>query len=360
MLLAMLLVMLLAGATHASYADDAETVTPTAAVATDTVAVVKTALLQNGTQVQIRDILRADAGQHVVRAAIFDGATWWQSDVGPDVPSGDCGMGKCVDQRLVATKISRADGIVWIRYIRHIKGDRVTTMATRGTQLELDVRRPGTRAPGDGRPKKRWPKGTKAPASHVRREAFVKGRALHVTLRTLPVARNLRRMDAYRAVRIAARVVLARSEFRLVHFSIQSNHIHLIVEAESRVELANGVRAFSISVAKSLNAKLDRRGPVFADRYHAQAIAKPTQMRNAIQYVLTNWLHHRPAHHELMEEVDPYSSGADFLGWKELGATRQFVRDDGFERVPLSTPVLWLTREGWKRGGEISVFTVPG
>ena len=162
------------------------------------------------------------------------------------------------------------------------------------------------------------------------------------------------------AVRNAARVVLARSAFRLVHFSIQSNHIHLIVEAESRVELSNGVRAFSISVAKSLNAKLGRRGPVFADRYHARAIAKPTQMRNALQYVLANWLHHRPSHYEIMEEVDPYSSGADFLGWKELGGTRQFVRDDGFDRVPIATPLLWLTREGWKRGGEISVFATPG
>ena len=120
------------------------------------------------------------------------------------------------------------------------------------------------------------------------------------------------------------------------------------------------MRAFSISVAKSLNAKLGRRGPVFADRYHARAIAKPTQMRNAIQYVLTNWLHHRPSHYERVEEVDPYSSGADFLGWKELGGTRRFVRDDGFDRVPLATPMLWLTCEGWKRGGDISVFTVPG
>ncbi len=162
------------------------------------------------------------------------------------------------------------------------------------------------------------------------------------------------------AVRNAARVVLARSAFRLVHFSIQSNHIHLIVEAESRAALSNGVRAFSISVAKSLNAKLGRRGPVFADRYHARAIAKPTQMRNALQYVLANWLHHRPSHYEIMEEVDPYSSGADFLGWKELGGTRQFVRDDGFDRVPIATPLLWLTREGWKRGGEISVFATPG
>ncbi len=232
--------------------------------------------------------------------------------------------------------------------------------ARRARQLELKVRAPGTRAPGAGRPKKRWPKGVKAPASHAKREPFVKGRALHVTLRTLPVARNLRRMDAYRAVRIGARVVLARSGFRLVHFSIQSNHIHLIVEAESRVELSNGVRAFSISVAKSLNAKLGRRGPVFADRYHARAIARPTQMRNAIQYVLTNWLHHRPDHHEIMEEVDPYSSGANFLGWKELRGSRQFVRDDAFERVSLATPLLWLTRDGWRRGGEISVFTVPG
>ena len=200
----------------------------------------------------------------------------------------------------------------------------------------------------------------KPPASHVKREPFVKGRALHVTLRTLPAAKNLRRMDAYRAVRIGARVVLARSGFRLVHFSIQSNHIHLIVEADSRVDLSNGVRAFSISVAKSLNAKLGRRGPVFADRNHAKAITKPTQMRNALQYVLTNWLHHRPAHHEIMEEVDPYSSGADFLGWTELRSTGQFERDDGFERVPLATPRLWLTCEGWKRGGEVSVFTVRG
>ena len=36
------------------------------------------------------------------------------------------------------------------------------------------------------------------------------------------------------------------------------------------------------------------------------------------------------------------------------------LRDDGFERVPIATPLLWLTREGWKRGGEISVFTIPG
>ena len=233
-------------------------------------------------------------------------------------------------------------------------------MAKRSRQLELEVRAPGTRAPGAGRPKKRWPKGVKAPASHVKREAFVKGRALHVTLRTLPVAKNLRRMDAYRAARIGARVVLARSGFRLVHFSIQSNHIHLIVEADSQVELANGVRAFSISVAKSLNTKLHRRGPVFADRYHAKAIASPTQMRNALQYVLTNWLHHRPAHHEIMEEVDPYSSGAEFLGWKELRGTGQFVRDEGFERVALASPTLWLMREGWKRAGEVSVLTVPG
>ena len=51
-------------------------------------------------------------------------------------------------------------------------------MTARTKQLELEVRAPGTRAPGAGRPKKRWPKGVKPPAAHVKREAFVKGRAL--------------------------------------------------------------------------------------------------------------------------------------------------------------------------------------
>ena len=233
-------------------------------------------------------------------------------------------------------------------------------VASRARQLELEVRAPGTRAPGAGRPKKQWPKGVKPAASHVRREPFVKERALHVTLRTLPVARNLRRMDAYRAVRVAARVVLPRAAFRLVHFSLQSNHIHLIVEAESQRELANGVRAFSISVAKSLNAKLRRRrGAIFADRYHSKVLSNPTATRNAIRYVLNNWLHHQVREDDVATVVDPYSSGANFLGWKELGGTQQFERSDGFERVSTAAPELWLTREGWKRGGEISVFAIP-
>ena len=235
----------------------------------------------------------------------------------------------------------------------------------RGTaaQLDLDLKRRGTRAPAmkrRGRPKKARAVGERVPAPHVKREAFVKGRALHVTLRTLKVAKNLRRMDAYQAVRLAARVVLARSAFRLVHFSIQSNHIHLIVEADSQRELANGVRAFSISVAKSLNAKLGRpRGTVFADRYHARTLMNPTAARNAIRYVLNNWLHHRDGDHAPATAVDPYSSGASFLGWKELAGTQQFERPDGFERVSTAAPVLWLTREGWRRGGEISVFAIP-
>ncbi len=75
--------------------------------------------------------------------------------------------------------------------------------------------------------------------------------------------------------------------------------------------------------------------------------------------VLNNWLHHRDRGHEPSTYVDPYSSGASFLGWKELGGTQQFERERGFEPVSTAAPVLWLTREGWKRGGEISVFAIP-
>ena len=74
--------------------------------------------------------------------------------------------------------------------------------------------------------------------------------------------------------------------------------------------------------------------------------------------MLNNWLHHRDRDYERGTNVDPYSSGASFLGWKELGGTKQFDREEGFEPVSTAAPALWLTREGWKRGGEISVFAI--
>ena len=190
--------------------------------------------------------------------------------------------------------------------------------------------------------------------------------AVHVTLRVAPYVRRLRRLDAYRAIRRAMRVVLARNDFRIVHVSIQGNHVHLVLEAGSKLALARGMQAFQISAARRLNrVTLDddgrpRRGPVFADRYHAEIVTTPTHARHTLSYVLNNWRKHKedraPSAREWL--VDKYSSAISFAGWAE--AYNWIVPAD-HEPLPVARPESWLLREGWKLGGgPISIYEVPG
>lgn len=85
--------------------------------------------------------------------------------------------------------------------------------------------------------------------------------------------------------------------FRIVHISLQRTHVHMVVEANNKLALARGMQGFQISAARNINTALGagkhrRRGRVFADRYHVEVIASPTQTRHALSYVLNNWRKH--------------------------------------------------------------------
>jgi putative transposase len=78
----------------------------------------------------------------------------------------------------------------------------------------------------------------------------------------------------YKALRQAVVTTFNRTNFRIVHLSIQGTHVHLLIEADDKDALARGMQAFQISAAKHLNAAMGgrtgmrRRGGVFVDRYH--------------------------------------------------------------------------------------------
>jgi hypothetical protein len=104
--------------------------------------------------------------------------------------------------------------------------------------------------------------------------------------------------------------VRPRPGFRIVHFSILGNHVHLICEADGPRALATGVRALSIRLARRLNTRMGRKGPVFEDRYHAHVLRAPAEVRNAVRYVLGNHARHARAWGEKVPPrwVDPFSS----------------------------------------------------
>jgi REP-associated tyrosine transposase len=178
---------------------------------------------------------------------------------------------------------------------------------------------------------------------------------VHVVLRVAREVGSLRRRHAYRAVRGALLRCAARADYRVVHVSIQANHLHLLVEADHKLALTRGMQGFAISAAKRLNRELHRRrGEVFPFRYHATPITSPSQARNALAYILNNWRRHR-ADRDSDLRIDPYSSAFSFAGWStpHRAATPR-------EPLPVVAATAWLLTEGWQRAGPIHLREVPG
>ena len=179
--------------------------------------------------------------------------------------------------------------------------------------------------------------------------------------RGVPPLRNQLVRNLLRAVLKAQATRPYAAEFQVVHFSIQHDHLHLIVEAgqpkgpgagaradrakQEREALRRGISGLAVSFARGLNRRLGRKGKVWSDRHHRRDLESPTEVRNTILYVLQNWLRHGMRTFG-MGVVDPYSTALRFRGWADDHVTI-------IETEPWSdpSPRTWLLRDGWIRAG---------
>jgi hypothetical protein len=169
-------------------------------------------------------------------------------------------------------------------------------MARKDPQLGLPLtERPrwGGRRAGAGR--KRAP-GRPQCLPHESREHFSRPVPGHVTLRLLPGLLSLRTVRLVRELEGTFARGCERSDFRLVHYSLQGNHAHLIVEARDRDALGRGMKSIGARLARAVNRIADRSGAVLADRYHFRPLRTPREVRHALRYVLLGPPHRsRPA-----------------------------------------------------------------
>ncbi len=180
---------------------------------------------------------------------------------------------------------------------------------------------------------------------------------VHVTLRArggLPPLREQALHGAIRdAIRAASRSQKIGRGFRVVHYSLQRDHVHLIVEATNGTLLSRGVQGLTVRVARAINRVLcGQRGGVFPDRFHSRELRSPREVRNALVYVLMNFRKHarRVAP---PEAVDGYSSAPWFDGFLHV------VGPPPAEESPVVTAETWLAKTGWRRRGLIGVDEAP-
>jgi REP-associated tyrosine transposase len=213
----------------------------------------------------------------------------------------------------------------------------------------------GGRREGAGRK----PKGSKANPRHERRQGVSGNEPMHVTMRLKRGLPSLRKKRTYRVVKTAIELASKRGDFAVVQYSVQKDHLHLMIEADGNASLAKGIQSLTVRLARNLNGLLRRRGPVFSDRYHLRILKTPREAHLALSYILNNARRHAFKEGVSLERdfVDPISSSFIFKGWANFPANAKMY---GFDPPELPKAKTWLLRVGWQKHGLLDVRRVPG
>jgi len=191
---------------------------------------------------------------------------------------------------------------------------------------------------------------------HGARPALASRFPVHVTVRIgdgVPRLRNFKRCKVLRAALVRT---CSKPGFRICQFSVQRNHIHLLCEAKNSEALARGIQGFEVSAARRLNRLSGRRGSVFDDRYHAEILRSPNQVRNALCYVLNNARKHGERLRSSLPDL--LSSSWHFDGWQDGGWRSGLAPPEGPPCVAGART--WLLTRGWRKFGWLAVDEVPG
>ena len=222
-----------------------------------------------------------------------------------------------------------------------------------GVQSEFGFINWGGKRRGAGRK----PKGERAGVAHEKRERTCERFPVLLTLRLRAGLPSLRANESHRLLR-AAFAAASGEGFRVVEYSVQSNHLHLIAEASSERRLSRGMIGLAVRIARGLNRLWRRAGKVFADRFHSRVLRTPRAVRTALVYVLQNarkhgaWIAKRP---------DVYSSGDGFEGWREAAGRNGADSSATDPKVPawIARARSWLLAVGWRRHERIGVTEAP-
>ena len=124
-------------------------------------------------------------------------------------------------------------------------------------QLKIEFpRRFGGPQPGAGRPR-----GPRPRVLHRERET-VKEQPVHVTFRVRKDIPKLRNRRFFNQFRQSLALCSDRNGFRVIHYSVQHDHVHCIVEANDKVCLANGMKSVGARFARTVNKVFNDRKSV--------------------------------------------------------------------------------------------------
>jgi putative transposase len=235
---------------------------------------------------------------------------------------------------------------------------RIKMAARRSPQLALEFRTWGGRRKGAGRKPAKKNVGL---LPHLSRPKFDPHVPVHATLRALRGTPKMRAQSVMQVIYDEIAKASAKG-FRLIDFSVQEDHLHLLAEADDARSLSRGMQRLAARIARRLNMLVGRRGKFWKERYHRRDLSTPKQFRNALVHVVNNFRKHAPAGERgrRARVVDGHSSAMWLDGWKDE-SLRERLRVERTRAGPRPTalPRTWIARVGWKRHGLIDPRESP-
>ncbi len=163
------------------------------------------------------------------------------------------------------------------------------------------------------------PKGAGRPAihdkgiRHIKRDEIRRPMPLHLTIKLNKA--QIQSKDILRHLKHA--ILRARKMgLKIIHYSLEHNHVHLYTECDSNLILTKSMKAFGVSFAKRINAHFKTRGQVYRTRFHMRILRSASAVKNVINYILKNGMKHGRSH----SFFDPYNTTFVIHDYRILGA----------------------------------------
>lgn len=149
-----------------------------------------------------------------------------------------------------------------------------------------------------GRPAK-WDRGIR----HIRRDRINKPTSLHLTIKVRENKADIKSKRILKALHHA--IIRARlKRLKVIHYTLEYNHVHLLVEVQDHKVMHQAMQALGISFSKAINKVKSVKGSVYKHRYHLRKLKSSRDLKNVLHYIFNNGVHHR----RTASILDPYNS----------------------------------------------------
>lgn len=160
---------------------------------------------------------------------------------------------------------------------------------------------------------------------HIARDEIKRLTVLHLTVKIEKTKAGLRNKDTLKLLHRA--ILKARKQgLSILHYTLEYDHVHMMVEADDKTTLSKGMQAFGITFSKGVNRLKVAVGRVFKTRYDYRKLKTPTEIKNTLNYILGNSTKHKSGNF-----VHLYNSLGKLGSFERLYPAFEFFLDNLFE-----------------------------